>query len=85
MIKGDRARSIAKEQINSIDEHIVEIVSDSGEGRWTVQQAVETAVSAPVITASLYQRFRSRDPDSFSDKMLAALRNEFGGHAVRKK
>jgi 6-phosphogluconate dehydrogenase len=60
-------------------------VEDSGEGRWTVQQAVETAVSAPVITASLFQRFRSRDPESFSDKLLAALRNEFGGHATRKK
>ncbi len=55
-------------------------VEDSGEGRWTVQQAVETAVPAPVITASLYQRFRSRDPQSFSDRLLAALRNEFGGH-----
>jgi 6-phosphogluconate dehydrogenase len=60
-------------------------VEDSGEGRWTVQQAVDTAVSAPVITASLFQRFRSRDPDSFSDKLLAALRNEFGGHSIKKK
>jgi 6-phosphogluconate dehydrogenase len=60
-------------------------VEDSGEGRWTVQQAIDTAVSAPVITASLFQRFRSRDPDSFSDKLLAALRNEFGGHAIKKK
>jgi 6-phosphogluconate dehydrogenase len=60
-------------------------VEDSGEGRWTVQQAIDTAVAAPVITASLYQRFRSRDSNSFSDRLLAALRNEFGGHAVRKK
>lgn len=60
-------------------------VDDSGEGRWTVQQAVDTAVPAPVIAASLFQRFRSRDDDSFSDRMLAALRNEFGGHAVRGK
>jgi 6-phosphogluconate dehydrogenase len=60
-------------------------VEDSGEGRWTVQQAVDTAVSAPVITASLFQRFRSRKVESFSDKVLAALRNEFGGHAVKKK
>jgi 6-phosphogluconate dehydrogenase len=60
-------------------------VEDSGEGRWTVQQAVETAVPAPVITAALYQRFRSRDANAFSDRMLAALRNEFGGHAVKKK
>ncbi len=60
-------------------------VEDSGEGRWTVQQAIETAVPAPVITASLFQRFRSRDANAFSDRMLAALRNEFGGHAVKQK
>ena len=60
-------------------------VEDSGEGRWTVQQAIETAVSAPVITAALFQRFRSRDANAFSDRMLAALRNEFGGHTVKKK
>ncbi|MCX5908047.1 MAG: decarboxylating 6-phosphogluconate dehydrogenase [Deltaproteobacteria bacterium] len=59
-------------------------VDDSGEGRWTVQQAVELAVPAPVIAASLFQRFRSREADSFSDRLLAALRNEFGGHAVVK-
>ena len=59
-------------------------VEDSGEGRWTVQQAIETAVPAPVITASLFQRFRSRDSNAFSDRLLAALRNEFGGHAVRQ-
>ena len=57
---------------------------DSGEGRWTVQQAVEFAVPAPVISASLFQRFRSRQSDSFSDKILAALRFQFGGHAVKK-
>jgi 6-phosphogluconate dehydrogenase len=60
-------------------------VEDSGEGRWTVMQAVESAVPAPVITASLFQRFHSREKDSFSDRLLAALRNEFGGHAVKKK
>jgi len=60
-------------------------VEDSGEGRWTVLQAVETAVPAPVITASLYQRFRSRESNAFSDRLLAALRNEFGGHALKKK
>ena len=60
-------------------------VEDSGEGRWTVQQAVETATPAPVIALSLFQRFRSRQADSFSDRILAALRNEFGGHAVKKK
>jgi len=58
-------------------------VEDSGEGRWTVHQAVETGVSAPVITLSLMNRFRSRDKDSFSDRVVAALRREFGGHAVK--
>jgi 6-phosphogluconate dehydrogenase len=57
-------------------------VEDSGEGRWTVNQAIETGVSAPVITLSLINRFRSRDKDSFSDRVVAALRREFGGHAV---
>jgi len=60
-------------------------VEDSGEGRWTIQQAVETAVPAPVITASLFARFRSRETESFSDKVLAALRKGFGGHAVVTK
>ncbi len=59
-------------------------VEDSGEGRWTVEQAIETSVPAPVITASLFARFASRLPDSFGNKVLAALRNEFGGHAVKK-
>ena len=59
-------------------------VSDSGEGRWTVQEAIDVDVPAPVITLSLLMRFRSRQPDSFSAKVLAALRNEFGGHAVHK-
>ena len=58
-------------------------VDDSGEGRWTVQESVELAVPTPVITAALYQRFRSRQPAPFSGKMLAALRNQFGGHTVR--
>ena len=57
-------------------------VEDSGEGRWTVQQAIETAVAAPVIALSLLQRFRSRKEDTYSDKVLAALRREFGGHGV---
>ena len=59
-------------------------VDDSGEGRWTVQQAVESGVAAPVIALSLFQRFISRDKNSFSFRVLAALRNEFGGHAVVK-
>jgi len=59
-------------------------VADSGEGRWTVAEAIEHDVPAPIITLSLVQRLRSRrDPDSFSDRVLAALRNEFGGHAVK--
>jgi len=57
-------------------------VEDSGEGRWTVQQAIDTGVSAPVIALSLMRRFRSQKQDSFSDKVVAALRREFGGHAV---
>ena len=59
-------------------------VSDSGEGRWTVQEAIDVDVPAPVITLSLLMRFRSRQPDSFGAKVLAALRNEFGGHAVTR-
>jgi 6-phosphogluconate dehydrogenase len=57
-------------------------VDDSGEGRWTVQEAVDRAVSAPVITASLFARFASRQPDAFQAKLLAAMRNQFGGHAL---
>ena len=59
-------------------------VSDSGEGRWTVQEAIDLDVPAPVITLALLQRLRSRDDDSFSDKLLAAMRNQFGGHAIKK-
>jgi 6-phosphogluconate dehydrogenase len=57
-------------------------VDDSGEGRWTVIQAVETGVPAEVITLSLRRRFRSRQKDPFTERVLAALRREFGGHAV---
>ncbi|MGA8240743.1 MAG: decarboxylating 6-phosphogluconate dehydrogenase, partial [Desulfobacterales bacterium] len=57
-------------------------VDDSGEGRWTVIQAVETGVPAEVITLSLMRRFRSRQKDPFAERVLAALRREFGGHAV---
>jgi len=59
-------------------------VEDSGEGRWTVAEAVDLDVPAPAITLSLLVRFRSRQDESFSAKVIAALRNEFGGHAVRK-
>ena len=58
---------------------------DSGEGRWTVLEAVDLDSAAPVITLSLLRRFRSRDPSPFSDRMLAALRNQFGGHAVKTR
>jgi 6-phosphogluconate dehydrogenase len=57
-------------------------VEDSGEGRWTVLQAVESGVAAPVITQALYERFSSRQEDAFANRILAALRREFGGHAV---
>jgi 6-phosphogluconate dehydrogenase len=60
-------------------------VDDSGEGRWTVLQAVETGVSIPVIAGALFRRFESRQPDAFENKVLAALRQQFGGHAVKKK
>ena len=66
-------------------EDITGHVDDSGEGRWTVQQAIETGVPAPVITASLFARFRSRQENSFANRVLAALRREFGGHGVKKK
>jgi 6-phosphogluconate dehydrogenase len=59
-------------------------IEDSGEGRWTVQEAIDLDVPAPVITLSLLVRLRSRQSDSFGAKVIAALRNEFGGHAVRK-
>jgi 6-phosphogluconate dehydrogenase len=63
--------------------HIKGWVADSGEGRWTVQEAIDHDVPAPVITASLLARFRSRQDDSYGARVLAALRNEFGGHAVK--
>jgi len=60
-------------------------VADSGEGRWTAAEAIALDVAAPVITLSLLERLRSRDDDSFADKLLAAMRNEFGGHAIKKE
>ena len=62
---------------------IAPYVVDSGEGRWTVAEAIDLDVPAPIITQSLIERLRSRDDDSYSDKMLAALRNQFGGHAIK--
>jgi 6-phosphogluconate dehydrogenase len=61
---------------------IAPYVSDSGEGRWTVAEAIDLDVPAPVITLALLQRLTSRDADSYSDKLLAAMRNQFGGHAI---
>ncbi|HUN08706.1 MAG TPA: decarboxylating 6-phosphogluconate dehydrogenase [Aggregatilineales bacterium] len=60
-------------------------VADSGEGRWTVAEAIDQDVPAPVITLSLLMRFVSRQDDSYSAKLLAAMRNQFGGHAVKKE
>lgn len=59
-------------------------VDDSGEGRWTIQAAIDLDVPAPVITLSLFERFHSRQPESFAAKVLAAMRRGFGGHAVKK-
>ena len=59
-------------------------VDDSGEGRWTVEESIELAVPLPVITQAVQARFRSRQENPFAGRMLAALRNQFGGHSVRK-
>ena len=59
-------------------------VQDSGEGRWTIEEAINNAVPAPVMTAALYARFASRQEDSPAMKAVSALRNQFGGHAVQK-
>ena len=68
------------------DEHLDELrgfAQDSGEGRWTVEAALDNAVPLPAITASLFARFASRQEDSPQMKMIAALRNQFGGHAIK--
>lgn len=70
-------------QRNPTLDGIAPFVADSGEGRWTVAEAIALDVSAPVITLSLLERLRSREDDSFADKLLAAMRGEFGGHAIR--
>jgi 6-phosphogluconate dehydrogenase len=59
-------------------------VEDSGEGRWTLHEGIDRSVPMPVLTASLFTRFRSRENNPFSERLLAALRNQFGGHAVKK-
>jgi 6-phosphogluconate dehydrogenase len=86
--------SVVRSWINELAERAFEtkgnveslkgFVADSGEGRWTVQEAIDLDVPAPVITLSLLMRLRSRQDDSFGGKVIAALRNEFGGHAVTK-
>jgi len=60
-------------------------VDDSGEGRWTVDEAIDRAVPMPVLTAALFTRFRSRNANPFAERLLAALRNQFGGHAVKRR
>jgi len=64
---------------------IAAFVEDSGEGRWTVNEAIDLNVATPIIALSLLERLRSRDEESFSDKLLAAMRNEFGGHAIKSE
>jgi len=71
-------------QRNPALDGIAPYVEDSGEGRWTVAEAIELDVPAPVITLSLLERLRSREDNSFTDRMLAAMRNEFGGHAIKR-
>lgn len=64
--------------------HVAPFVVDSGEGQWTVQAAMEEAVPAPVIAAALFARYASRDPENFSARYTAALRNQFGGHEIKR-
>jgi 6-phosphogluconate dehydrogenase len=63
---------------------IAPYVDDSGEGRWTVESAIDLRIPTPVITTSLYERFSSRGQNAFAAKVNAALRNQFGGHAIKK-
>ncbi|KRG69980.1 phosphogluconate dehydrogenase (NAD(+)-dependent, decarboxylating) [Pseudoxanthomonas dokdonensis] len=79
----DRTTDALKD--NPTLEGIAPYVEDSGEGRWTVAEAIELDVPAPVITLSLMERLRSRDKDSFADKLLAAMRNAFGGHRITRQ
>ena len=76
------ARALAE---NPTMDGIAPYVSDSGEGRWTVAEAIDLDVPAPVITLALLQRLRSRDEESYSDRLLAAMRNQFGGHAIKRE
>jgi 6-phosphogluconate dehydrogenase len=70
---------------NAALDGIAPYVADSGEGRWTVAEAIDLNVPAPVITLSLLARLRSRSDDNYADKLLSAMRNEFGGHAIKKE
>ncbi|SLM49901.1 putative 6-phosphogluconate dehydrogenase YqeC [Nitrospira japonica] len=65
-------------------DHLKGFVQDSGEGRWMIADAIEKGVPVPTLASALFTRFRSRQDDSFAEKMLAALRNAFGGHAVKR-
>jgi 6-phosphogluconate dehydrogenase len=69
---------------NGTLENVRPYVPDSGEGKWTVEEALEQALSAPVMTLALMQRFRSRDEEGFAERLLAVMRNKFGGHEVKK-
>ncbi|MCF7925614.1 MAG: 6-phosphogluconate dehydrogenase (decarboxylating), partial [Candidatus Izimaplasma sp.] len=60
-------------------------IDDSGEGKWTIEEALNLEVSVPVIAQALFTRYKSRDEDTFAEKLIAAMRNEFGGHKVYKK
>jgi 6-phosphogluconate dehydrogenase len=75
------ARALAEDQTL---ENIAPYVQDSGEGRWTVYESIELDVPAPVTALSLIQRIRSRDGESYADRLLAAMRNQFGGHAIKR-
>jgi len=76
------ARALSEDaELNDIEPFVV----DSGEGRWTVFEAINQDVAAPVITLALIQRLRSRDKESYSDRLLAVMRKQFGGHAVKRK
>ena len=76
------ARALAENpQLTGIEGY----VEDSGEGRWTLHEGIDRAVALPVLTAALFARFRSRETDPFGERLLAALRNQFGGHSVKKR
>ena len=76
------ARALAENpQLKGIEGY----VEDSGEGRWTLHEGIDRAVALPVLTAALFTRFRSRETNPFAERLLAALRNQFGGHSVKKR